>query len=652
MMRMGRIYLVGILLLLRCALCTPLRPSILARGLSFDLNEIPVEDIDDGLRSWMQTPAVPVGHDSSAAGHVRFAQGALSTRQDENSFPLQSQPPQSHGQLLSTLRHTGPLAASQASQGFHTPEFVEPAKLDQPSLRDADPENSLSLKRPLQFQDGSSPAFQPQRSQLPGPTSSDARARSDPNLSYLQTPSEQNIGGFAGTGSSLSSGSSSHRQDSIPWHPSTQASTPSLGAPVGQDKSIFNTLPKDSSASSSSSHPLLPALEIPKHERKKLRKIPSLEDFDLASIVNKREADVRALSVQDPSRFSGALFKMSKRWDPNVNQLMASIGASPSARDTTADIGPWSLGANARRDPHTFFRNYFSRRKEAIQVIFRDNNAQRSLLLTLLTNHRWIAGRRSKTLVGVWEIASDSENGRVALDFFGFHPFYPLKFAALERRAAGSGHRYLLQRDPTPSQEEANPPIKLKIFRVQKEALAAEEQGNPALGPGLLQQPDMQRLIESGELDRAIAISRLTRGNHVYVYQESAQTLAVIERWKRAADIASGSFTLLKLDADQKAEVAMISAGRYQVRKKVKVVREDDGETFMLDFYPRLYWKSHSQRNTIAVWQFGPAIGGKRLMICRGFYHVEGDSYDRLTPGTVRGLQNFVFQYNMATLPS
>ncbi|CDW97781.1 hypothetical protein [Sporisorium scitamineum] len=111
----------------------------------------------------------------------------------------------------------------------------------------------------------------------------------------------------------------------------------------------------------------------------------------------------------------------------------------------------------------------------------------------------------------------------------------------------------------------------------------------------------------------------LLQGRHLYVYQQSPRTQLLIkqlkaglERLKATPDVASDPFQPIELPEAQIRDFSAIASKTYRKPKKVKAIKEENGEVFMLDFFPRFGW---------------------------------------LTPSIVRGLQDFVFQYNTLELP-
>lgn len=358
----------------------------------------------------------------------------------------------------------------------------------------------------------------------------------------------------------------------------------------------------------------------------------------------------RSQSVQDPTLFSGVSFEAAILYETKVNTFVASLRntASSSSQQRSAEGDqPAFLSTGAQRDPSTFIRRYFIQRKEAKQVLLPDAAGTRSLFFILLTNHRLVFSRDLSSLVGVWEFASHPQSDKLRLYFRGFHHFYGAEYHTLEQNPQATGSRFWFQLDQT-TPLVSNEQLTLRIVRGElgpktKEQLFSET--------GEVSHPDIQELIWSKRLDRVLAMKHLIPGRHLFIYQESSKTVAIIRRWKAHARLGAYSFELRPLLWQQVEDIPFIASARFRKPQAVKVVTEKDGEMFMLAFSARLDWLADYLPSAVAVWQIGPEIQGSRLMICRGFFNLNRGAYDQLTPQSVPGLRDSTFQYNMLGLP-
>lgn len=267
-----------------------------------------------------------------------------------------------------------------------------------------------------------------------------------------------------------------------------------------------------------------------------------------------------------------------------------------------------------------------------------------------MNNYRLVLRRSHTRYVGVWEIASHNRHDTLALLFRGFHPFATFEYNALGAR------EFLLQSDRALTQElerQDQPSGKaisvMKIFETAK--LAPDERKTLDLEGIEGLHPDMRELVASGELEKILENSSQIAGQHFYVYQQSPRTLQLIERLKSTPNVAPEAFEPIVLPEEQIKDFNMVASKRFRMPQEVKVIKLDNGELFMLNFFPKFYWIKPSRENVVGLWQFGPAIEGRRILICRGLYSVDRNSYGQLTSESVSGLQDSVFQYNNAELP-
>ncbi|CDR87820.1 uncharacterized protein SPSC_03537 [Sporisorium scitamineum] len=651
----SRIYLIGVLWLLRCALCIP-------AGFEFDLNKIPVETIENDVQAWMHPPVAQVGHDTTAQ-HVQFDHDAHAVGLAGSSTPLQGTSQQLQNQPPSPVRHPGSLAAPQE---MDVSQVVESTKPNQMSLGDASIARSSPLKRPFQsqFQAGSSQEMERQHLRRQIGTLPHALVQSEPSGTNLPAQSEQSIGTSSRLGPPSASDSLSNDQDSASSQQNTHASIPVLGSPIGSIQGASITLPIGDAASSSSYRPLLPARELGGHKKGRRMKIPFSTHPELSALVKLDEAGVRAQSLKDPSAFSGAIFDVTIHDDANVGRLIAGLRSSilgSTNNDLGGELSRAPLSLHTKREPLRFLGTYFKRSQLARLVHFEGADRTRSFFLIRLNNYRWIARRSDTRYVGVWEIASNPHPESLVLYFLGFYPFSTSEFVELGEHQQVRSF-YLKAKHPFHGEQrrQGHVPesVALKVWIFKAPDLASREEQADDLNPILQAHPDMQKLSESGQLRRILAMNPLLQGRHLYVYQQSPRTQLLIkqlkaglERLKATPDVASDPFQPIELPEAQIRDFSAIASKTYRKPKKVKAIKEENGEVFMLDFFPRFGWVKPSRPNIILIWQFGPAIEGKRLLFCRGIYRIDRRSYQQLTPSIVRGLQDFVFQYNTLELP-
>ncbi|GAC97014.1 lipase [Pseudozyma hubeiensis SY62] len=407
-------------------------------------------------------------------------------------------------------------------------------------------------------------------------------------------------------------------------------------------------------AGSLSPQPLLPApfVRIKQFEDRKRLRAPSRSD--LADLVAKSEAAIRSQSLQDPTVFFGATFELAISPDAETDRFVSSLhlGESSASR-----VG-WTQQPESKaqvfadgQDPFEYFRGLFRKRQEALQVIFPSGQDPRCLYLILLHNHPLIQAKSLARLLGVFEIGSNSVPNKLTLHFRGFHESYGTEYLALEQLPQATGRKYWFQQDRT-ALYTSKADMTMRIVKLDGTDSVQDRQ-QLALDSDEMQSyhPDVQELIRTGEVGRVLAMDHLAPGGHLYIYQESSEMPARIQRWKSTAGLPLGSFLRKNLGKKDKDEIAFVFSTKFRQREPVKVITEANGEMFMLSMKKKSGWVKNIYDNTMTVWQIGPEIQGRRLMICRGVYTIRARAYSQLTPQRLPGLRDSSFSNKMQGLP-
>nr|AEN25743.1 hypothetical protein um01237 [Ustilago maydis] len=627
------ICLFGVFSLLCRALCSPFPPPSPASGLGIDLNKLPEEAVANEeiglLQFFASTAGARVANaDAEVSGHV-------------NPVFQQLDHPSSHLSYPFSWNFHGPGGHTAAGDARHYGSFSPPSanQIYDEATRSA---QGTAVQKLSHLK-----SFHQEAPQLPN-----QYVETSAEVSPEAVPYQHGV---------------PFLYDSRPTTFGTQEEKESLkgkGILQASDRTILpatdprqrswpessDTVTSAQAVGSSTIPPLLPATLLGVEKKKRLQRLRPVTQADLRALAGMSEAEFRSQSVQDPTLFSGVSFEAAILYETKVNTFVASLRntASSSSQQRSAEGDqPAFLSTGAQRDPSTFIRRYFIQRKEAKQVLLPDAAGTRSLFFILLTNHRLVFSRDLSSLVGVWEFASHPQSDKLRLYFRGFHHFYGAEYHTLEQNPQATGSRFWFQLDQT-TPLVSNEQLTLRIVRGElgpktKEQLFSET--------GEVSHPDIQELIWSKRLDRVLAMKHLIPGRHLFIYQESSKTVAIIRRWKAHARLGAYSFELRPLLWQQVEDIPFIASARFRKPQAVKVVTEKDGEMFMLAFSARLDWLADYLPSAVAVWQIGPEIQGSRLMICRGFFNLNRGAYDQLTPQSVPGLRDSTFQYNMLGLP-
>ncbi|KAJ9477483.1 Lipase [Pseudozyma hubeiensis] len=398
--------------------------------------------------------------------------------------------------------------------------------------------------------------------------------------------------------------------------------------------------------------PLLPApfVRIKQFDDRKRLSAPSRSD--LPALVAKSEAEIRSQSLQDPTVFFGATFELAVSPDAEINSFISSLhmGESSTSRvGWTRPPEPMMQDLAGEQDLLGYLRGCFRMRKEALQVLFPDGQNPRSLYLILLHNHPLIHEKSLTRLLGVFEIGSNPVPDKLTLHFRGFHHFYGTEYLALEQLPQTTGRKFWFQQDRT-AVYTSKVDMTMRIVKLDGKD---PSQQRLVLDSDAMQSyhPDVQELIRTGEVARVLAMDHLAPGGHLYIYQESPDMPARIQRWKSTAGLPLGSLLQKKLEKKDQDEIVFVFSTKFRKREPVKVITEANGEMFMLSMKKKSGWVKNIYDNTMTVWQIGPEVQGRRLMICRGVYTIRARAYSQLTPQRLPGLRDSSFSNKMQGLP-
>jgi len=357
---------------------------------------------------------------------------------------------------------------------------------------------------------------------------------------------------------------------------------------------------------------------------------------------------IRSYAVWDPNFFSGARFQTILKEDPTISRFIEDLRLSSPRGDKTGtprDVRPEPLTPSELRDPNGIAKTTFYFRKAAKQVLYDGSRGTRSLFLTFIEGPRHASGKPVAGHVAVWEIGPLQEAGAVGLYLRGFYRFSAADFLALDRSEYFSGKTFWIMRLRT-----KGPQVQLNHLGIVQ-IPSHQTAGQPGRISKLPDHPEVKSLAQTGQLDRALSVGDLLHGRHLYVYQESPEFRSLLQYWKKAAFLSEDSFDPIPFTPDQLDNLAINMASHYRRPRPVKVIRLPNGEMYMLSFLKSVPWLQQHPQDVVAVWKMGPRIQNKRLMIAQGFFSVDPSMLSKMTPGTVPGLRDSTFQYNLAGLP-
>lgn len=381
-------------------------------------------------------------------------------------------------------------------------------------------------------------------------------------------------------------------------------------------------------------------------QRGKLGRI-LIERFDPESLDGTRE-QILHMAVEDPNFFSGAEFQTVLESDPKIDNFVQTLRQPESGEGssrTSRDIEPVFLGNDEHDDPSSVARSTFYTRKEVKQVLYSDEHGVRSLFLTFAPGSRVVSGRLGAGQLGVWEIGPSQGQAAIGLYLRGiYRPFTATEFQQIERHSQATGRSFwfFLQRT-----RHSGPILPYKLSIIQKI-------DGPSFTPELMdlpEHPEIKSLVESGELAKALTVSKILYGRHLYVYQPTPALNRLIEEWKAAAGLPKYSFTRIIPTPEQIDNLATNMVRHYRRPRAVKVIRRPNGEMYMLNFAKHLGWLEQHRSDVVIVWKLGPAVQNKRLLIAEGFFDVKESEFEKMTADKIPGLHNSVFQYNLPGLP-
>nr|CDI52174.1 conserved hypothetical Ustilago-specific protein [Melanopsichium pennsylvanicum 4] len=351
------------------------------------------------------------------------------------------------------------------------------------------------------------------------------------------------------------------------------------------------------------------------------------------SLLDKPEAFIRNLATENPASFSKAPLGVFNKPDPEIDVIINTLRLG----GLFLDHGPMQLSELVLLDMEEFARLYFFQERMAKQVVLKRPSGSRSLFLTTFSKLGYFEPKSSVEKVAVWEIGASEEYGKLSLYFRGFFPFSHADYQAIEQNQQVGGKTYWV----ATNKKSDRTPLSLIIGEVRpSEALAST-----VTEPEFARQPDFQEdLVQNVEIKQALSKSVDQAGSAVYVYQESDKTVEDrIERWIVIAELTGVSFSPIELTSKQIKALPDRLWQLFQQSKYVKILTEDSGQEIMLNFMKNLKGLGQKLKNVVSVFEFGPTIAGKRLMIVRGFYRIDERAYEKMDSTRIPGLRDALY---------
>ncbi|SPO22450.1 uncharacterized protein UTRI_01128 [Ustilago trichophora] len=355
---------------------------------------------------------------------------------------------------------------------------------------------------------------------------------------------------------------------------------------------------------------------------------------------------VRQIAVDNVESLSEGTFQLFGEEDPQVNNFVSSLRQTEQPEQGSGVAsGPVQPYSKLAQRPSALASTMFFHRKQAVQLLLKTSEGQRSLFVTYTAQPRWLPRSSTHGYIGVWEIAPSHEPEALGLYFRGFYPFLPLDFKALEHHPKATGRKYWFWKYR--AQNAASfPTFKLFIAKVDQ-VVSAEP---PELRK-LQDIPEIQALKQSGQMQSVLSLSQISMGRHSYAYMESPETVDLINQWKMTAGLDPNSFRPIPLTQEQIENIYTNMAPFFRNWMDVKVLALPNQELYMLTWHRRVPWLTQYKGNAAVVWKIGPVIGENRLLIAKGFYGLRKEDWEKLTPQAVFGLRDTRFKRGLAELP-
>ncbi|SPO21643.1 uncharacterized protein UTRI_01128_B [Ustilago trichophora] len=357
---------------------------------------------------------------------------------------------------------------------------------------------------------------------------------------------------------------------------------------------------------------------------------------------------VRQTAVDNVESLSDSKFRLFEEEDPQVNTFISSLRRTKQPEqdsgvaETSRPVRPYSQNA---QKPSLLASRTFFHRKQAVQLLLKTSEGQRSLFVTYVVRPSWMPPSPTQGYIGVWEIAPSLDPEALGLYLRGFFPFLPLDFEALENLPQATGMKYWFWKDRT-KDAASLPTFNLYIAKVDPVMVTEPQELHH-----LQDIPEIQALEQSGQMQAVHLLSRTHMGRHNYAYMESPETVDLINQWKIAAGLVPTSFRPIPLTQEQIENISANMAPTYRNWRDVKVLANQNGELYMLSWIKKIPWLKQHRGAAVVVWKIGPVIDERRLLIAKGFYGLKKGEWERLTPENVPGLRYSRFQRGMAELP-
>lgn len=132
---------------------------------------------------------------------------------------------------------------------------------------------------------------------------------------------------------------------------------------------------------------------------------------------------VRQIAVNNVESLSEGTFQLFEEEDPQVNNFVSSLRQT---EQTEQGLGvaetsrPVRLYSKFAQQPSALASTMFFHRKEAVQLLLKTLEGQRSLFVTYTAQPRWLPRSSTRGYIGIWEIAPSREPEALGLHFRGF----------------------------------------------------------------------------------------------------------------------------------------------------------------------------------------------------------------------------------------
>ncbi|TKY84892.1 hypothetical protein EX895_005972 [Sporisorium graminicola] len=383
------------------------------------------------------------------------------------------------------------------------------------------------------------------------------------------------------------------------------------------------------------------------------QKIDHVASPEEAAGPSKPPVDEEASSSKLVGATKGFTYRTVLHPDPEVDAFIAAmrervLDSDKDAAHQADGTKQIQLPPSTFVDPDVLAINTFWRRTQAKELLMLASSRQRRLFVTYNLRPRFLSHLASTGFVGVWELGPLNTDSLSSFFLHGFYPFTMEEFGRLAHQPEASGDFWFTVRRRTSG-------LSLSIDRMSSKEIE-EEAGRRRQYRGSLTQvaPRPWRQVDSTALV-----------SHSYRYQEDPQIVDLIAYWSQLAGLRKNAFIPIHLNEAEQKLLSRRMDQAFRFPRHVKLVTFDSGPPLMLCFHQNLLWLPQYKGSTMTVWSFGrpevtaDGLGfqGKpysvvhRTMYATGVFHTSRRSLNKLSPTTVRGLQDSTFQYDRLDVP-